>query len=113
MEVLTNKPAEAANFYTNLFGWTTTDVDLPPVGRYTVFKLGELQVCGLLQIGRDWGVSPRWNVIYHVADCAAAIKDTQQLGGRLEYVHDVPRAGRIATLYDSGGALFVIRGPIP
>jgi hypothetical protein len=35
------------------------------------------------------------------------------LGGSSVFVHTVPKAGRIGSLSDPGGAVFVIRGPVP
>lgn len=110
--MLWNKPEPGIAFYTNLFNWVASDADLPPIGRYTWFKIGEAQAGGLLPIGPAWGVSPRWNVIYVVDSCEQFLDRSKTLGGRLEFMHDVPRAGRIASLTDSGKALFVIRGPI-
>ena len=68
---------------------------------------------GILPIGRDWGVSPRWNAIFAVDDCDVTIKRAKELGGSEIFVHTVPKAGRIGSLSDPGGAVFVIRGPVP
>jgi hypothetical protein len=66
---------------------------------------------GILPIGTDWEVSPHWNSIFAVADCDATIERASTLGGSAIFVHTVPKAGRIGSLEDSGGALFAIRGP--
>jgi hypothetical protein len=41
------------------------------------------------------------------------IEEAKTLGGSYVFVHTVPRAGRIGLVKDPGGALFVIRGPVP
>jgi hypothetical protein len=37
----------------------------------------------------------------------------ETLGGSSIFVHTVPKHGRIGSLRDPGGAVFVIRGPMP
>jgi uncharacterized protein len=112
IEVLSNDVAGARDFYGRLFGWTSVDTSFEPFATYTVFKRGEVQEGGLLPIGRDWGVSPRWNAIFAVSDCDATMECARALGGSTIFVHTVPKYGRIGSLCDSGGATFVIRGPV-
>lgn len=66
----------------------------------------------MLPIGRDWEVSPRWNAIFAVSDCDATLERAKLLGGSTMFVHTVSKYGRIGSLSDSGGAAFVIRGPV-
>jgi uncharacterized protein len=113
IEVLSNDVAGARELYQRLFGWTSVDTSFEPFAAYTVFKRGDLQEGGILPIEPDWGVSPRWNSIFAVDDCDATIERAKRLGGSTIFVHTVPRAGRIGVLSDPGGALFVIRGPVP
>jgi predicted enzyme related to lactoylglutathione lyase len=113
IEVLSNDVEGARNFYQSLFGWNSTDTSFEPFSRYTVFKRGDVQEGGILPIGPDWGVSPRWNSIFAVDACNPAIEKAKTLGGSCVFVHTVPKAGRIGLVKDPGGALFVIRGPVP
>jgi predicted enzyme related to lactoylglutathione lyase len=113
IEVLSNDVEGARNFYQRLFGWSSTDTSFEPFSRYTVFKRGEVQEGGILPIEPNWGVSPRWNSIFAVDACDPTIEKAKTLGGSYVFVHTVPRAGRIGLLKDTGGALFVIRGPVP
>ena len=113
IEVLSHKVAAAREFYGKLFGWTTVDTSFEPLGAYTVFKRGDVSEGGLLQIGHDWGVSPRWHSIFAVDDCDATVERAKPLGGSTSFVHTVPKHGRIGSLNDPGGALFAIRGPVP
>ena len=112
VEVLSNDVAGACNFYGSLFGWTSTDRPLEPFASYTFFKRGDVHEGGLLPIGPDWGVSPRWNSIFAVGDGDTTIQRAQALGGCEIFTHTVPTAGRIGILSDPGGAGFVIRGPV-
>ena len=112
IEVLSHDVARARDFYGRLFGWTSVDTSFEPFATYTVLKRGDVQEAGILPIGRDWDVSPRWNAIFAVSDCDAAIERAKLLGGSAMFVHTVPKYGRIGSLSDSGGATFVIRGPV-
>ena len=111
IEVLSNDVERACAFYERLFGWTSKARPLEPFVSYTFFKRGEVHEGGLLPIGPDWGVSPRWNSIFSVEDGNAAIARAIALGGCEIFTHTVPKAGLISMLEDPGGAGFVIRGP--
>ena len=113
IEVLTHDPTAAREFYGRLFGWTSVDTSFEPFDTYTVFKRGDVQEGGLLQIGADWELSPRWNPIFAVSDCDATLERAKRLGGSTEFGHTVPTHGRVGSLNDPGGAVFVIRGPVP
>jgi predicted enzyme related to lactoylglutathione lyase len=113
IEVLWNDVAAAREFYGRLFGWTSVDTSFEPFASYTVFRRGDVQEGGILPIDPDWRISPRWNSIFAMEDCDAAIERAKTLGGEPVFVHTVPKHGRIGVLCDPGGALFVIRGPVP
>ena len=88
----------------------SVDTSFEPFDVYTVFKRGDVQEGGLLQMGQDWGISPRWNSIFAVDDCDATLERAKPLGGSTEFVHTVPKHGRVGSLDDPGGAVFAIRG---
>ena len=113
IEVLSHDLPAAREFYGRLFGWSTVERSFEPFDIYTVFTRGDVQEAGMLQIGDDFRVSPRWNSIFAVDDCDAALERAKTLGGSTEFVHTVPKHGRIGGLTDSGGAVFVMRGPVP
>src|ERR1043165_179126 len=81
IEVLSGDAAKASTFYERLFGWTATNTSFEPFDSYTVFKRGDVQEGGLLPIGKDWEVSPRWNSIFAVTDCDAVMAHAETLGG--------------------------------
>ena len=111
-KLLVHDAAAARHFYCDLFGWTTTETRVPN-GPYTIFKVGEQSVAGLMTIGRDWGaVTPHWQVFFAVRDCDASIAQARALGGSLVFgPQEVPKAGRFAVLADSGSAPFAIMCP--
>jgi len=111
IEVLTNNVAVARAFYCGLFGWTAVETSFAPFDLYVVFLRGDVQEGGLLPIGEGWELSPRWNSIFSVDDCDAMIDRACSLGGSTGFVHTVPKAGRGGSICDSGGAMFIMRGP--
>jgi uncharacterized protein len=113
IEVLSNRVEQARSFYQSLFGWTSRDTAIEPFASYVVFQRGENQEGGILPIDKDWGIAPRWNSIFNVNDCDATVQRALELGGCDEFVHTVPKAGRIGSLSDPGGAIFLMRGPVP
>jgi predicted enzyme related to lactoylglutathione lyase len=56
IEVLTLNAAAARDFHGRLFGWTSVDTSFEPFDVYTVFKRGDVQEGGLIQMAQDWGV---------------------------------------------------------
>lgn len=113
IEVMSNDVPEALAFYERLFGWTSVQTAFEPFSRYFVFKRGDAQEGGLLPIGPGWEVPPRWNTIFEVQDADAALARAAELSGETVFVHTVPKHGRIGILCDAGGAIVVVRGPVP
>ena len=111
-ELVVHDVAAARTFYSDLFGWTAAETDVP-TGRYTVFSSGGHPVSGLMQIGKDWGpVEPHWQVYFAVQDCDAAMRRAAELGGSVFFGPlEVPKAGRLAVLHDVGKAVFVVMQP--
>jgi predicted enzyme related to lactoylglutathione lyase len=111
VEVLSDEPPRAGQFYSSLFGWRTRDTAFEPFSAYTVFERDGSQEGGILPIGADWRVTPHWNSIFAVADCDAAIRRACALGGSSGFVHTVPRHGRIGSVIDPNGTWCWVRGP--
>jgi hypothetical protein len=113
-ELLTRDVAVAKTFYSNLLGWRAIDT-LKYGIRYSVFKLGDESLAGLLPIGADWGaVSPYWQVLFAVDQCDALVAKARKAGGSLVFgPNDVPNAGRAAIVSDPHDAVFVLMQPLP
>ena len=111
-ELLTRDVPVAKTFYSNLVGWRGIDT-LKYGIRYSVFKLGDESMAGLLPIGADWGNSgPYWQILFAVDDCDARVERAKKAGGSLFFgPNDVPNAGRAAVIDDPAGARFVLMQP--
>lgn len=107
-ELITHDLPRATRFYTDLFGWNATERDIPTVGPYTIAKLGEQSVAGLMSIRKEWGeVAPAWNVYFTVEDCERTVRRARDLGGHvITGPNAVPGFGRFAVILDAEGAAF-------
>ena len=111
-EVLARTPSVLQAFYTRLFEWQFTEQPLAPHPLYVVWRRGEKAVGGLLPIGADWNVPPRWQVLFEVDDLQASVARVSAAGGEAEFGPlDVPRAGLLTSVRDPHGALFVLVQP--
>jgi hypothetical protein len=113
IEVLARDRTIARDFYGQLFGWNARDTSFEPIPVYTVFERPGNQEAGLLQLQPEWGIEPSWNTIVSVDDCDATMSRAPGLGGRMGFVHTVPKHGRIGGIFDPGGAFLALRGPVP
>ena len=113
-ELLTREVAVAKTFYSNLLSWRAIDT-LKYGIRYSVFKLGDESLAGLLPIGADWGaVSPYWQILFAVDNCDARVDRAKKAGGSLVFgPNDVPNAGRAAIVSDPRDAVLVLMQPLP
>jgi predicted enzyme related to lactoylglutathione lyase len=105
--VSTDKP-EAGAFYAALFDWKLESF----LGAmdYTMFKVGEQSVGGLMQRPMEMGDMPsHWMIYFSVADCDASVARVKQLGGSLcAGPMDIPSVGRFAVVADPDGAAFAV-----
>ncbi len=104
-ELMTSDSGRARAFYTALFGWKAEDRPMGPM-TYTIFKRGEAQAGGMMQITKDMGPIPsHWMVYFAVADCDATVAKAGKLGGKTTVPPtDVPNVGRFAVLQDPQAA---------
>jgi hypothetical protein len=111
-ELLTRDIGQARHFYSALFDWDTVETLKygPP---YTIFKAHGQSVGGAIQFGDDWGVTPRWQVFFAVADYTETVARAAALGGTLEFSRDVPDTGRLGVIRDARNAVFVVMEPLP
>jgi predicted enzyme related to lactoylglutathione lyase len=109
-ELQTKDLKKAADFYAQLFGWTTQTTNNAQGGDYTEFLLGDKSGAGLIEIQSDWGdVPPNWGVYFAVENCDATLEKATSLGGRVDMpIMDLQDVGRFAVLQDPQGAYFTV-----
>src|SRR5690349_956279 len=85
VEANLDDPARGKAFYGELFGWAAEDVAMPQ-GTYTLLKLGERQVAGLLAMpagAKKMGAPPHWLNYVAVEDVPAAARKAEGLGAKI------------------------------
>jgi uncharacterized protein len=109
-ELGTRDPAAAKTFYAAVFGWEFEDQDMGEMGTYTIWKLGEEQIGGMMDIsGRVPGEVPaHWLAYFAVENTDAALETVKSSGGGVSFGPiDIP-AGRFAIVDDPAGAAFAV-----
>jgi hypothetical protein len=113
-EFMTDDVEGAKRFYTEVFGWTTKDMDMEN-GIYTMFQRGgDAQAAGLTAKPPGVEAPPHWVTYLATDDVDATVEKATKLGGTTYAApFDVPTIGRIAVLADPTGAVFGVFKPIP
>jgi len=108
-ELMTSDAGKAQAFYTGLFGWKAEAMPMGPM-TYTIYKNGDAQAGGMMQITPEMGPIPsNWMVYFAVSDCDGTVAKAGTLGGKTVVPPtDIPNIGRFATLQDPQGAYFSI-----
>lgn len=102
-ELDTGEPAQSIAYYRALFGFTTETQDSVTAQPYTVLKLDEVAVAGVLQLDNLWPnlVPSTWISYFNVTSLDAAVTRVVDLGG-------TPSVGPFATPH---GKLHLVRDP--
>ena len=117
-ELVSGNPAGEEDFYARLIGWTMADSGMTEM-RYTLAKVGEQPVAGIMAFPPDMPPDPRpaWLGYIHVDDVDAMAARVKQGGGAiLREPADIPGVGRFAVAADPQGAVFMLfrgSGPAP
>ena len=109
-ELGTRDPEAAKAFYAAVFGWGFEDKDMGEMGTYTLWKRGEAEIGGMMDItGRVPDEVPaHWLAYFAVEDTDAAVEQVKGSGGDVRFGPvDIP-AGRFAVVADPFGAVFAV-----
>jgi uncharacterized protein len=107
-ELATNDVKQAVAFYSELFGWSTSEEDMGPMGKYTMLKSGDKGVGGMMSLMPGEKAPPHWRTYCTVLDVDAAARRAGQLGGKvLVPPTDIPKVGRFAVVADPQGAVLL------
>ena len=112
VELLTSDAPAAKDFYAGLLGWAYDDLPLTGGGTYTMVLKDGKRVAGLHQPGPEQQTPPNWLSYVTVEDADAAAERATELGATtLAGPFEVEKAGRMAVLQDSQGAVFAVWQP--
>jgi predicted enzyme related to lactoylglutathione lyase len=108
-ELMTTDVASTKRFYSSMFGWEASDVEMMPGFNYTIFRRAQREIAGLMAIGPEHGDMPSgWGVYVAVDDVDAAAEKAERLGGEIIVpAHDIP-VGRWAMIKDTTGAVLCL-----
>lgn len=107
-DLITPDPEAAADFYGNLFGWTTEEI--PQAGGYRVIRNGERTNGGMMPLDRErmGDAPPNWMPYFGHEDVDRLAGEIDGLGGRLFNGPMHMPQGTIAVLGDPQGAVFAV-----
>ncbi|ORT57175.1 VOC family protein [Streptomyces sp. CB03238] len=121
IELYTTDAAAAKDFYANLFGWQTQDMELPGGGgTYSLITPAglppERMHGGVMQLPPDalalTGGRPYWHPVFGTTDCDATVAKVREKGGTIQMgPEDAQDVGRLAVCVDPAGADFVVLTP--
>ena len=108
-ELMTSDVQAAAAFYAKVVGWSIADSGMPGMD-YTLAKVGQRQVAGLMGVVADAGTGPiGWFGYILVADIDAVAEQVRKAGGAVHRPPtDIPGVGRFAVVSDPQGAMFML-----
>lgn len=109
-ELISPEVTRAAEFYSEIFGWTTDTMDMGDMGDYTVFNLNGEAIAGAMAPPME-GMPPHWGVYFNVDDCDAAVGKASELGASVMAEPVDSPVGRMAHLVDPQGAHFAVIQP--
>jgi uncharacterized protein len=110
VELQTNDPARARQFYTSLFGWKLQDVPMPD-GTYTMIDVGGGTGGGMMRNPVP-GAPSHWLAYVGVDDIGASTKKAKELGATvLVDVTEVGEFGWMSVITDPTGATLAMWKP--
>jgi predicted enzyme related to lactoylglutathione lyase len=114
IELATEDPDGARNFYTKLFGWTAGVSPPETEGRYTILQLRSRAVAAIRTLRPEprEQYTPTWLLYVCVESADAIASRADALGGRvLPKPFDVFEYGRMAVIRDLKSAMFAVWQP--
>ncbi|WP_149828382.1 VOC family protein [Streptomyces tailanensis] len=120
-ELYTSDAAGAKDFYSDVFGWRFSDMQLPGGGgTYSLITPADLPEermhGGLMELPEDQlaltNGRPYWHPVFNVTDCDAAVAKVTGNGGSVQMgPEDAQGVGRLAVCLDPAKADFVVLTP--
>ena len=113
-ELVTSDQIKSGTFFTELFGWTKTEVDAGKYGTYTLFQKDSQDVAGMMNHTPETPSKESfWHSYINVNDINLCAERASTLGGKVIVPpHDVPDVGRICIVEDPTGAIAHLMQPL-
>lgn len=97
-ELVTTDQKRCGDFFTALLGWERKEMDMGPMGTYTLFRIDGEDVAGMMNPLTEYskGKPPFWAGYIEVDDIDALVAKVEKLGGDvIAPPDDVPDVGRV------------------
>ena len=110
-ELMTTDAASAMKFYSDLFGWQSTEtMDMGPMGKYYMFGRNQGSIGGMMTITPDMPkMPPNWGIYFRVPDINEAVEKIKANGGQITNgPMEVPGGDMIVNGMDPQGAHFAL-----
>lgn len=111
-ELSSTDPQSSFNFYSQLFGWNRTDMDLGAMGTYSFLSNANGTIgafCDMQPDLKAHGAPSYWAVYFSVDQCDASTSRAVELGASVVMQPmDVSSHGRLSILTDPEGAMFCL-----
>jgi len=107
-DLITENPSAVRKFYAGLFGWEFQDTRLPNGKPYTLARLGDFYIGGIVEVedpgdGADYS---RWLGYLSVEDVDKAVEVTSDAGGTVAVeTRNLENIGKVAAIQDPQGAV--------
>lgn len=109
-ELLTDDVEGAKAFYSEVVGWTASDMDMGSAGTYTIFSTGDTQRAGCMK--RPEGIpASHWLTYIGTTDIDATIAKAEKLGATKHMGPTEVGVGKVAVIGDPTGAAFGLFQP--
>lgn len=110
-ELLASDPKSAVAFHREVFGWTSEDKDMGPMGVYHVLKRGDRMAAGIMKPSLA-GMPSFWLSYVAVDDVDNSTKRAERLTAKVVIAPtDIPQIGRFSVITDpQGAAVALFRG---
>jgi predicted enzyme related to lactoylglutathione lyase len=107
-ELQTRDYDKVVPFYKDVFGWDTNTVSDAPEFRYTTMIADDTPQAGIMDASAflPEDVPAHWAVYFGTDDTDASLEKVRKLGGQVVQPAEDTPYGRLASAFDSTGALF-------
>ena len=113
-ELITTDQRTSGDFFAGLFGWERQEVDMGPLGTYTLFLEDGGSVAGMMNPATDYSRSrsPFWCGYIEVDDVDSYAAKVEKLGGAIiAQPEDIPDIGRVCMVAGPEGAPICLMTP--
>jgi predicted enzyme related to lactoylglutathione lyase len=101
---MTKDKPKALQFYTQLFGWNVSEMDMGEHGTYPMIGVGEKSLGGVVAL-KEESIPAHWIAYVTVDNVDGATDKARQMGGSVHVAPtDIPGIGRFSAIADPQGA---------